>query len=168
MDKLKRAIVIFPRFENSYHIDHFRSQCDPLSITIEPHITLVFPFESHLSIESLRSHVEQIIQGFKPFPIRLYNITGSEGEYLFLNVKQGNDQIIELHDRLYSGLLAEYLSVENIYVPHLTIGRINNRSAFISALGVAQHMKFIFQTTVEEVAIIRIDDNNLVEARIRL
>ena len=43
--------------------------------------------------------------GLHPFNIVLKGVTGSEEEYLFLNVKVGNDQIIELHDKLYSGLL---------------------------------------------------------------
>jgi hypothetical protein len=48
MNKLKRAIVIFPKFENVYPIEQLRKQFDPLARTIEPHITVVFPFESDL------------------------------------------------------------------------------------------------------------------------
>jgi 2'-5' RNA ligase len=168
MSKSKRAIVVFPKFENVYHIKQLRNQFDPLALTIEPHITLVFPFESDLSTEQLRPHIQQAIQGIRSFPVQLHGITGSESEYLFLNVKHGNDEIIELHDRLYSGLLTEHLCAEHTYVPHLTIGRLNNKATFLTALETAQKMSAIFQTIIEEVSVYRVDDKKPIEAVFKL
>lgn len=149
----KRAIVVFPKFEEIHLIHQLRSQFDPLVHTIEPHITLVFPFESNLSTKHLQSHIEQAVQGIGPFPVQLHGITGSADEYLFLNAKRGNDQLIELHDRLYSGALAVHLSVEHTFIPHLTVGRLKNKAAFLSALEEARKVSAVFQAVIEEVAV---------------
>ncbi|MGA2588181.1 MAG: 2'-5' RNA ligase family protein [Candidatus Aminicenantales bacterium] len=164
----KRAIVIFPKFEELHLLRQLRRQFDPLANTIEPHMTLVFPFESHLSAEHLQTHIQQAVQGVGPFPVQLHGIIGSEGEYLFLNVKRGNDRLIELHDRLYSGALAAYLSVEHTFIPHLTVGRLGNKAAFLSALEEARKIRTIFQTVIEEVAVYRVDGERPIEFCVRL
>jgi 2'-5' RNA ligase len=162
------AIVIYPKFDHKNQIDQLRNQFDPLAAVLDPHITLVFPFESDLSLEQLKAHIQYAIQGILPFEIELQGITGSEGEYLFLNVKHGNDQIIEMHDRLYTGLLEPHLIREHTYIPHLTIGRLNNKAAFLSALEITQNMKVLFTTMIKELALIRIGKNYPIVARIDL
>ncbi|NTV36032.1 MAG: 2'-5' RNA ligase family protein [Anaerolineaceae bacterium] len=168
MIRSKRAIVIFPKFENSLAIELLRNRYDPLALTIAPHITLVFPFESTLSTPQLQTHIQQAIQGMQPFPVQLHGISGSESEYLFLNVKRGNDELIELHDRLYSGILSEHLRIEQSYIPHLTVGRLNDPAAFLAALETAQMMKSVFHTITEELVVYRVNDNDPIEAVIRL
>ena len=164
----KRAIVVFPKFEELHLIHQIRVQFDPLVHAIEPHITLVFPFENNLSAEHLQTHIRQAVQGIGPFPVQLHGITGSEGEYLFLNVKRGNDQLIELHDRLYSGALAVYLSVEHTFIPHLTVGRFSNTGAFFRALEDVQKIDTVFQTVIEEVVVYQVDGDPPFEFGIRL
>jgi 2'-5' RNA ligase len=164
----KRAIVIFPKFNELHLIHQLRVQFDPLVNIIEPHITLVFPFESTLSAERLQTHIRQAVQGIGSFPIQLHDITGSEGEYLFLNVKRGNDQLIELHDRLYSSVLAGYLLVEHAFIPHLTVGRLANKPAFLSALEEARKVSTVFQTVIEEVTVYQVGGNPAIEFGVRL
>ena len=107
---MKRAIVLFPKFDNIDAIQAVRERFDPLAKYIAPHITLVFPFDSALSTEELREHMARTLQGVKRFPVQLRGITGDFREgYLFLNVKRGNDSIIDLHDRLYQGALEPFL-----------------------------------------------------------
>jgi len=164
----KRAIVVFPKAEGIRIIQQLRRQFDPLAHIIEPHITLVFPFESNLSTEDLQTHIRRTVQGVGPFPVQLQGITGSEAEYLFLNVKRGNDQLIELHDRLYSGVLADYLVVEQPFMPHLTVGRLGNKAAFLSALDEARKVSNVFQTVIEEVVVYQVDGEPHIETRVRL
>ena len=54
----KRAILIFPEFNNIHEIEVIRKQYDPLYEKIAPHITLVFPFESEMSSNQVLQHVE--------------------------------------------------------------------------------------------------------------
>ena len=129
------AIAIFPKFDNKSQIDQLRNLFDPLVSLIDPHITLVFPFECDFPNEQLRAHIQHAIQGIRPFEVYLQGITGSESEYLFLNIKVGNDQIIKLHDRLYSGLLESHLRKDHTYIPHLTVGRLNDQSVISHRVG---------------------------------
>ena len=158
------AIVIFPKFENEFHIQQIRDRYDPLAVLIDPHITLVFPHESDFPIEQLRTHIQHAIQGIRPFEVYLQGITGSESEYLFLNIKVGNDQIIKLHDRLYSGLLESHLKKDHTYIPHLTVGRLNDQSVFITALETAQNLSGVFTTVIKEISLIRVGENYPIEA----
>ncbi|MBI1742874.1 2'-5' RNA ligase family protein [Candidatus Acetothermia bacterium] len=166
----KRVIVIFPQFEQMHLIDGFRRKFDPLAEQIKPHITLVFPFESELSTDQLRAHVQQVVHNFEPFNIQLQGVTGHMSEYLFLNVKRGNDQVIELHDRLYTGPLARYLLPEFTYTPHLTVGRVDNEAAFREALRSAATLNATYETVVRAITVycIEPDTTRTIEFVVRL
>ena len=56
-----RVIMIFPKFENIHIINNIRKKYDPLSDFVEPHITLVFPFEDELSNEELRLYLKEAL-----------------------------------------------------------------------------------------------------------
>lgn len=155
---MMRSIMIFPKFSNMELIDKLRKDYDPLVEKIPAHITVVFPFESSHSQNELKEHIQKALKRFKPFDIRLTGITGAEKGYLFLNVKKGNDQIIELHDRLYSGILATYLFRKTTYFPHLTVGRLKSIELYNSALQMTKEFNHEFVTTVEKVELESIDE----------
>lgn len=167
---IRRAIVLFPKLAQIECIQQIRQAYDPLASLIPPHITLVFPFESAISTEDLSVHMSSVARQFHPFPLSLQGITGHTNEYLFLNVKEGNDRLIALHDQLYTGVLAPYLTVQETYFPHLTIGRLSNTSTFAEALSQVQSMIFSFETEVHEVSAYRIepDGNWQVECKANL
>jgi len=147
------AIVIFPRLAQLAAIQHFRETYDPLAALIPPHLTLVFPFESDLSTEDCQAHMARVTQAVRPFRVGLWGVSGQAGEYLFLNVKRGNDQIIALHDQLYSDVLAPYLDLRETYVPHMTIGRVSTDAAFTQALREAQQsLSDFIATDVSEIS----------------
>jgi len=129
---VKHAIVLHPR-TSLEEIDAIRAAFDPLARAIGPHITLVFPFESELFSSEIESHVRAVLADRDPFEIRLDGITGDAG-YIFLNVSTGRDELIRLHDMLYSGPLASHLSLEHLYNPHLTLGRVQDPATFTAAL----------------------------------
>ncbi|MBN1593064.1 MAG: 2'-5' RNA ligase family protein [Candidatus Coatesbacteria bacterium] len=156
-----RAIVIYPRLANIGEIERIRKRYDPLFGQIRPHITLVFPFRREISKGELRSRVEGSLEGCRPFRLVLRGITGHEGEYLFLNVIQGNDAIIDIHRRLYSGALATHCDRSYAFLPHITVGRCAIREELIRALGSLQGFDALFETTVDTVSIVRLDDSNL-------
>lgn len=130
-----------------------------------PHLTLVFPFASDLTTAALEAHVAAAVEGIGPFPVELRGVTGEGDEYLFLNVKRGNDPLIALHDRLYTGPLAPFLSPRHTFVPHLTVGRLERPAAFAVALAQAARLGETFATVVREVAVYRIgaDETRAVE-----
>jgi hypothetical protein len=46
------------------------------------------------------------------------------GGYLLRRIVDGREQIVELHDRLYTDRLARHLSRAHVYDPHVTVGRL--------------------------------------------
>lgn len=152
----KRVIVIFPKFEQLGLIEQIRSEFDPLAASVKAHITLVPPFENDISSEQLHSHIENAIQDIQPFHIALQSITGQEDEFLFLNVKRGNDKLIELRDALYSGVLATHFLPQYTYIPHLTVGRLRNKDLFLKAVTAAQEITTTFETQVNEISVYKI------------
>lgn len=161
---------MFPEFSNQHSINAIREKYDPLADLIPPHVTLVFPFESHVSTDALAVHLQEAMVGLKPFRIVLSGVTGADGEYLFLNVKVGNDQIIRLHDKLYTGFLKQYLHRSLTYTPHLTVGRVKDKQIFEFALAETEDWNEVFQTTVNQVVVERIDEhgNSIIEIKVPL
>ena len=155
----ERVIVIFPRFSNPEPLHRLRSRFDPLAREIDLHLTLVFPFQSTLTTLELERHLVGAVKGMRPFPILLRDITGHDWEYLFLNVKQGNDSLIELHDRLYTGPLQPHFRQDHTFLPHLTVGRVRNPVTFHEALRTAAAVQECFETMVTEVVTYTIDDD---------
>jgi 2'-5' RNA ligase len=123
----KRYVVAFPRIVHAeawQEILSVRDRFDPLARDLPPHLTLVFPFEDTLSDTALAEHVRGVLCGVHSFPVTFRDITAHENEYLFLNVKRGNDALVALHDALYTGPLARHLVRLHTYVPHVTVGRV--------------------------------------------
>jgi 2'-5' RNA ligase len=150
----RRVIVLEPTFHGIDLIERFRSRFDPIHTEIPAHITLVFPFESDLTTDALLRHIQSATAGLKPFQAVLQGITGDSGEYLFLNVKQGNDPIIALHDRLYTGPLASFLRTDLTYTPHMTIGRVTPHTGFLLALAAArQELTIPFTMTLDTLTV---------------
>jgi 2'-5' RNA ligase len=139
-------------------LHQIRANYDPLHNLIQPHITLVHPFLSNLTLEQLQGHVVKSVKGFKPFNIALQGFSGTVDRYLFLDVKQGSDVLIELHDHLYNGIIAEYLSRKMTYVPHITVGKLETVLKLNDALQRARRVLDSFESVVSEIAVEIIDD----------
>jgi 2'-5' RNA ligase len=167
---IRRAIVLFPKLAQIGLIEQFRQVYDPLAPLIPAHVTLVFPFECAISTEDLLLHMSNVAGQFHSFPLLLQGITGHMNEYLFLNVKSGNDQLIALHDQLYTAALAPYLTAQETYFPHLTVGRLSSTTTFVEALRQAQSITPSFETEVQEICAYRIklDGNGQVECKVKL
>jgi 2'-5' RNA ligase len=165
-----RVIVIFPELVDGGLVTDLRREFDPLADLVPPHITLVFPFQSNLSVAELESHVAESVAGIAPFAIHLAGITGHEGEYLFLNVKRGNDTLIALHDRLYQGSLRPFLSHEHTYIPHMTIGRLPDQASWRAAIAATKGLEVSHDTMAREVSVYAIESGRQrhVESRIPL
>ena len=68
-----------------------------------------------------------------------------------------NDDLIVLHDDLYTGILAAALDRTSIYVPHVTVGRVNSASALAAALDAADH-NMAWEFEVQALTIYRLSD----------
>nr|WP_100065610.1 2'-5' RNA ligase family protein [Miniphocaeibacter massiliensis] len=83
-----RSIIILPKFKNINSIENIRKEYDPLFGLINPHITLMFPFESNLTKEEIVDIIDETIKNEKTLLIKLRGVSKSinkYGNYLFLN-----------------------------------------------------------------------------------
>lgn len=143
-------------------IQAFRERNDPLSRLIEPHITLVFPFDSELSDEELIEHVETKVVSTNSFQATLYPLPTIDSGYIYFSILLGISQISALHDRLYEGVMAQYLEARP-YVPHITVGRGNDVEATLIAEE-ASTICFSKTFNVNKIQIERIGANGKSEA----
>jgi 2'-5' RNA ligase len=151
----KRVVVAFPKIQSVLEwseILSVRARFDPLAQKIPPHITLVFPFEDALSDSELEAHLRGVMAQSRRFGVVLQGITAYEDEYLFLNMKRGNDEVIHLHDTLYSGALAPHHVRRHTFVPHVTVGRIRS-DGLHEALAATAALNRPIAATVDAIAV---------------
>lgn len=157
-----RSILFFPQFESVGAIERLRAKYDPLAQHVRPHITLVFPFRSGFSQEELALHVVKAAAEVRRFRIELQGITAEQGNYLFLNFRHGAENVIDLHKRLYRGLLEpffpEFLK-KTAFVPHLTVGRPETAEALLAAAAEAGRCTESFTAVLTEISVELIEDN---------
>ncbi|PFD39155.1 2'-5' RNA ligase [Bacillus cereus] len=118
-----RTILLFLNNMPIDEIESMREKHDPLFGLIRPHITIVFPFESAISNDELKSHILNLSKEIRPIEIEFASRISSEREFLFLEVERGKEQIEELHISLYTGPLLQFLRTDIPYIPHVTVGR---------------------------------------------
>jgi len=138
-----------------------RKKYDPLSGHVRPHITLVFPFGSTITDKALQEHVDHALASVPAFPLTLHGVLKSQpGNYLFLDVELGKDKIIDLHNRLYTGILAPFRPKQldaQSYCPHMTIGRLPSEQDLDHAYEDVQKMDQVFHAIVNKVSVEGID-----------
>ena len=144
--KGKRDILIFPRFKNINRIQEIRNKFDPLANLIAPHITIAFPFSDNISNEELIRKLTNLLEDFKPFTIVFKGISLSKDNYIILNCIQGNQEIIQLHNKIYEQILHSHFKNSIKYVPHITLGTTNTIQELDS-------FDYEFKTVVDEISI---------------
>jgi 2'-5' RNA ligase len=127
------AIVAFPVLEAPNRVESIRRRFDPLASMLKAHVTLVFPFSDAVKEVDLSNHIARAVSGLHPFSILLSEVTVEDDGYLFLNVAAGADWFIELHNRLYTRLLAHHRSPAHEYRPHVTVGRLTEQHQLLFA-----------------------------------
>ncbi|GFP76516.1 2'-5' RNA ligase family protein [Clostridium fungisolvens] len=150
-----RTIMIFPKFENIHIIDDIRKKYDQLADLVLPHITLVFPFNSELTNVELNLHLEECLRGIHPFKIELNGFTKRQdkyGNYLFLNIVQGTDEIINIHSILYKDRLKKFNSGYD-YIPHMTVGKLPSKELLDNAFDDVSKCNDRFSTVVNKISV---------------
>lgn len=164
-DTKKRTIMIFPEFDNINIIDGIRDRYDPLSKNVRPHITLAFTFDSELSSEELRDHIESVTSQIKPFEITMKDIVkidNSLGKYMFLLMDEGENEVKKLSSKLYEGIMESYKPQwlnDETYLPHMTVGCFDTSEELDKAYSDIGGNPGVFKTLVNTVSVEIIDEN---------
>jgi 2'-5' RNA ligase len=161
-----RSIILFPTFPGLERIQSIRKKYDPLAYCIPPHITVVFPFDSNLTTHQIQQHLTENLFGIKRFGFMLSGFSKDfRNGYIFLNVKKGNAEIIQIHDLLYSGFLKKQLVNRLPYKPHLTVGRLKIPEEINRAIDDLLSNDDCFEGIIDRVYVERIDEqeNSIIE-----
>lgn len=154
-----RSILIFPEIYNLDSIQATRAKYDSEYQHINPHISLVFPFDSNVSDSTLIQLVSPIIQNTKSFPITFNKLGFDDHGYIWLEAAYGQDKCREIHDKLYATTtLLPFLNSDIPYTPHLTIAHvpISQQADVLSRL---DPKKLEFSTYIDEISIETIADD---------
>ncbi len=153
---ITRTIMIFPEFDNIDSIDKIRSKYDPLAELVRPHVTLVFPFESDMTDDEIRSILESRLQDIRPFDLTLQGfskyIDEKFGNHLFLNITEGYDEVVKIHDILYANEFQRF-DLGFPYVPHMTVGKQPTIEAIDRAYEDALSCTEVFSTKVTKISV---------------
>ena len=126
-------VLAYPKIgqEDFEWIQSLRIKYDQAHYNIlRPHITLVFPFED-VAENELIEHVQAIASKTTPlrFVLRGAALVYNHFEdcwHVFLIPDEGNSRILKLHDRLYTGILADKWLLKVPYIPHITIATMRD------------------------------------------
>lgn len=157
----KKTIMIFPEFNNISIINNIRKKYDPLADLVLPHITLVFPFESDLTTEELNAHLERQLTHVHPFKIELEGFSKLQddyGNFLFLNIVQGIEEIKNIHKSLYKDNLNHFDSGRD-YVPHMTVGKLPTVGLLDKAFNDVNKCHTKFNAIIKKVSVEMIGQN---------
>lgn len=155
------AVVYFLKTDLD-KLDSLRKKYDPNWRIISPHMTIVFPLID-VSEDELSRLVKDVADNTKSFPLHLKGLTKSSDDYLFLLAKEGNEEIVKLHDKLYSGVLTPYLRKDIPFIPHITLGyfktsdNVFNQELFEKAYIQADEMNIDINCNFNNIALIKGD-----------
>jgi hypothetical protein len=131
------VLVYYPRFDwkTEESIEAFRRKYDPFAGCWKPHIPFIFPVAcSEIEEADFAEHVEAVLRNWKPFRIRIGGFRKSWDHWLFLLLKEGNEEAVALHDELYDGVLSRFLKRDIKYIPHIGIGLFVRKEAGYNVL----------------------------------
>jgi len=153
------CLICYPKIDTS-KIESFREKYDPMFYHIEAHMTFVFPINTDkIDRAVLLAHIKNMTNDFPAFNISLGGFEKSWDHYLFLKIKNGIEKFIELHDKLYTGVLEQHLRKDLPFSPHLTLGHIVKDCTYNKALTEANKLNMGYKTKIDCLTLITLNDD---------
>jgi hypothetical protein len=123
----RRAVIAYPSFSQKHNdwIQKVRAQHDAYYRLVRPHFTLVF--RSSIREAEFVAHVKQRTAAVRKFTfvmrcaLVVEDVIGDMNQ-VFLVPDKGFSDIVKLHDRLYTGILAPELRLDIPFYPHIGVG----------------------------------------------
>ncbi|MBP5493016.1 MAG: 2'-5' RNA ligase family protein [Clostridiales bacterium] len=115
-------------FPNIDKIKEIQKKYYDIADKIDPHIAVVFPFDSDISDEELYEKLSKVVENYKPFKIKCHGVSTPVGEpnYRFLDVVENRDIIKKMSDDIYKSIIPEHLEHrdKHNYVPHISLANM--------------------------------------------
>lgn len=159
--------ICYPELDKSDFdwIQSIRKKHDPQYTIVAPHFSLVFPI-SGIAHQMFIDHCKNICDNLAPFSfvIRdavIHNAYKDDSRYVFMVPDEGKDQIIDLHDNLYTDLIEHELVTEIPFIPHMTIARSYDSAKCKVLTDNINAQNIEIRGRITSVDIILIDGNNV-------
>ena len=152
------ALIYYPEVD-TLGINQLREKYDPQAGWIGPHVTLMFPVPESVGEDNLVNHLENVLSRWRPFPIRLRGLEKSWDDYLFLLVREGGENVVRLHNAIYTGVLAGHYREDTMFIPHLTLGVFSkDAGAYALALEEARQLDLDYRCVVDKLHLVKVND----------
>jgi 2'-5' RNA ligase len=159
------AVISYPKFiPNEGELIPVMESIYPKLIypKLAPHFTFIFP-QASVPQKQLIDHVQTIATHHASisFVIRRVETVAdklSQNHYLFLVPDEGFDKVIQLHDHLYSGLLAGELRSDIPFVPHITLGYTPDAAYCEAAAAAINEQPFELKGVIEVLDVVEVED----------
>lgn len=79
--------------------------------------------------------------------------------WLFLTLTEGNDMILSLHDKLYTGSLKKYLRKDIKFIPHIGIGLFKTDKEYEKAENEAKKLNLNYTCKIKSMHLIQLNDD---------
>ena len=126
---MNRVIFVEPQIDNKEQIIDIFKKNNPDSSFVNPHICLVFPFESDLETNTLELIINTIFSKYNSLDIKLSGLSISYEEknnFLFLNVIDELNILRQMSSELYNSL-GDNAKIKGDYIPHITIAKSKSK-----------------------------------------
>ena len=124
------ALVFFP-IAKIADINKIRKKFDPTYNLINPHMTIIFPVPGSAGKERIIKHIENILKRQKSFQIHFGELKKSWDHWLFLTLKEGEQDVKKLYNEIYCGFLSQYRRDDIEFIPHISLGLfLKNQSEY--------------------------------------
>ena len=150
-------------------IQSWREKNDELFDIVEPHFTIVFAVDDEPEEEFIKE-IELQTKGVGKIEFEIKRAIVHKDEFrdvyhVFLVPGKGYAEMIELHDKLYSGRLLPHWRRAIEYIPHITIGNSKDRSKCKQAVDELNSKELFIRGRIESLTIA--DHSNKVVRKIK-
>ena len=161
---MKKVITIFLKKDET--IERVRKKYVPNYENFEPHITLVYSFDFQ-DQDKLKKHIHESLKDFEPFKISLEGLQKSaKGYYLYLLVNKGKEKIVNLHEKLNSGLLNNFRNTNMPrYIAHLSIGVFENEEQREKAIEKLSKININFEANINSIQLLTIGEDHSLRSK---
>ena len=167
------ALVHFPNIKNK-HFHQFRNRYDPYATLLKEHIPLIYQVPATVGKQTFINHIEKILTKWHAFDITISGFYKTLDQWLLLTLKDGDDEVIALHDDFYTGILEPYLRSDLPFTPHVGMGFFGKKSydfhnptsmiplddeKYSQALAEISEDDLTFSKTIDSFSMLELDDS---------
>lgn len=162
-------VIAFPviKAKDFEWIQFYRKTNDLLYYSVvDPHFTFVFPVFDKAEQDFIQEIAMQA-KNIPPINFEIVKAICHKDElqdnlyHQFLVPGKGNTEIIALHDKLYSGILAPHFRTDIPFMPHIGIGNSKNKDHCIKAVDELNEQPINISGSIKSLTVVKYLNNKV-------